>query len=249
MVHALSVTAAPTILCLPGNMCDARMWHGVLPDHERRRVEYPVLSQDTISQMAEHCLSNYPGMLLPVGFSMGAIVALAIADIAPERVTAIGLIDVNAGPDRPENATKRPRQQREVLDGDLDRVVMHELKPGYFAAANRDDEGMRSLVLEMARQLGPDVFVAQSEALRTRSDYRHVLAELGKPVFLACGDEDSLCPPALHQELATQADKAQLHIVKRAGHLLPIERPAELGALLSAWLDRVEKEVSWQTES
>ncbi len=244
MAVSLSLRDRPTLLLLPGNMCDARMWDGVLPSISGWRVECPVPRQSSIPEMAKACLSGYPGKLLPVGFSMGAIVALAIAEMAPDRVTGIGLIDVNAGADRPERAAMRPRQQRDVLSGNLDALVMDELKPSYFADCNRRNAKMLSLVLDMARNLGTDVFIAQSEALRTRSDYRHVLGSLGKPVFLACGEADTLCPPLLHEELAASISDCELQIVSDAGHFLPIERPAELGELLSSWLTRKEKEIA-----
>lgn len=243
------MTRSPTILFLPGHMCDARMWRGVALPHGRWRQEFAELTQGTIAQMSERCLSRYPGPLVPIGFSLGAIAALAMADLAPERITAIGLIGVNAGPDRPSNAVKRPLLQREVLNGHLERVVTDELKPSYFAAINRNNDAMRTLVLDMAAELGPKVFVAQSEALRTRGDYRHILAALGRPTFLACGSEDRLCRPELHQELAASAGDAECHIIEDAGHLLPIERPSVLQERLSTWLTRVEEEITCQTGS
>lgn len=233
----------PTILLLPGNMCDGRMWDALYPALDGWPVAFAELTQDTIKAMAQSCLAAYPGKLIPVGFSMGAIVALAIAELAPERVAALGLLDANAGPDRPDRAASRKRQQRDVLANGVDQVVMDELKPSYFARANQSNTQMRDLVLAMARALGPQVFVAQSEALRIRPDYSAVLSALDVPKFLAVGEEDAMCPPKIHAQLVAGAANCELHVVPGAGHMLPLEQPAKLAAHLSAWLARIEKEV------
>ena len=229
-----------TILLLPGNMCDARMWSGIVPELQRWRVVTPVPTQDSIAGMAQACLDAYSGRLIPIGFSMGGIVALALARAAPERVAAIGLIDTNAGADLPERAAMRPRQQRDVQAGGLERIVVEELQPKYFAAENRSDERLLALVLDMALALGPEVFVRQSEALRTRPDQHDVLPLLGVPSFLVCGAEDQLCPPRLHQDLAEGARASELHIVSGAGHMLPLERPEVLARLLKRWLAKID---------
>lgn len=236
------MTDRPTILLLPGNMCDARMWQGVQSAFAGWEAVCRVPSQGAIPEMASACLSEVSGQLIPIGFSMGGIVALAIAELAPDRVAALGLLDTNAGTDRADRATLRLRQQRDVRAGRLPSVVMEELKPLYFARENRSDERLRSLVHDMAIALGPEVFVAQSEALRLRPDYSHVLGSFAGPVFFACGEEDELCPPELHRGMAQRVARGELHIVPGAGHLLPIERPGTLSPLLADWLARIEKE-------
>jgi pimeloyl-ACP methyl ester carboxylesterase len=227
------VQATPVLLA--GNMCDARLWtldtRAVLPG----AVDADLTQDDTIAAMAERALAAAEGPLLPVGFSMGGIVALAMAERAPERMAGLVLLDTNASADLPERAAARPRQQADVRAGALERVVVEELKPNYLAAANRADAALLARLRDMALALGPDVFVRQSEALRTRPDLRQVLPSLDAPVLLMCGEEDRLCPPEWHQALAADARAATLHVVPRAGHMLPLEQPAALAAALSSW--------------
>lgn len=225
-------------MLLPGNMCDERMWsavaHGHLPNAAMLAPK-----GDTIKAMAMDALACVDGPLVPIGFSMGGIVALAMANLKPERIVGIGLVDTNPGADLPERAQVRPRQQRDVRSNGVERVVTEELKPNYLARANRGDATLLTLIRDMAVDLGPDVFIAQSEALRTRADQWPVVDRLGVPVFVACGAEDSLCPPDLHRRIAARAPASELHIIAGAGHLLPLEKPRILGDLLAAWLLRV----------
>ena len=243
------MSTRPTILLLPGNMCDERMWDGVMPALAGWKVEHHLPIEPSLPEMARECLSKYAGKLIPIGFSMGAILGLAIADIAPERIAALGVLDGNAGPDRPDRAAARPRQQRDVLAHGVDQLVAEELKPAYFAEKNQSDQMLRDLVLEMAIDLGPEFFVAQSEALRTRPDYSPVLAKIDVPILFACGDEDKLCPPALHREMANMSRNPDLHIVTQAGHMLPMEQPEKLRNILTAWLARIDKETPCLIES
>ena len=232
----------PRLVLLAGNMCDARLWAEVAPALAGWPIATPLLDRDSIAAMAAAVLVAHPGRLIPIGFSMGGIVALEMARQASGRITALGLIDTNASADLPERAAVRPRQQADVRAGALERVVVEELKPHYLAPARRDDRALLALLRDMALALGPDIFVRQSEALRTRADLRAVLPDLDRPVLIACGAEDRLCPPAWHRELADGAPRATLHIVPGAGHMLPLEQPAALAAALSGWLHIVEQE-------
>ena len=225
---------------IPGNMCDARLWTGAVRDSFARRgspvIDADTSRDDTISGMAERALSLVPGPLVLIGFSMGAIVALAMAGAARDRLAACVLIGLNAGPDLPERSAVRLRQQGEVRAGGLERVLIEELKPNYLAARNRKDRKLLGLLRDMGLALGPDVFVAQSEALRTRPDHRPVLDSLDVPVLLACGAEDALCPPAWHADWAARLKRPTFRVVEGAGHMLPLEADAWLAAGIDSWL-------------
>lgn len=133
--------------------------------------------------------------------------------------------------------------------GALERVVVNELKPSYLAEAHRGDRAILGLLRDMALDLGPDLFVAQSEALRTRPDLYGVLETLDAPVFVACGGEDRLCPPDWHARLAAEARDAELHVIPGAGHMLPLEKPLELAGRLGSWMHRVKRRTSCPTAS
>ncbi len=234
----------PTIILVPGNMCDGRLWGGggnLLREAFAARqllcLDADTGRDDSITAMAARGLDAAAGPLLVVGFSMGAIVALEMARQAPERIAGLALFGLNAGADLPERSAARIRQQTEVKAGGLERVIVEDLKPNYLARANRGDEELRALLRDMGLALGTTVFVAQSEALRLRADLRPVLDALRVPVLLACGEEDALCPPAWHCEWAERARNAHLRIFPDAGHMLPLEQPEAFAAALLRWIE------------
>lgn len=230
----------PPVLLIPGNMCDERLWRPVAArlaaaGHTVRHA--PRLDQATIGAMARAVAATIAGPVVAVGFSLGAIAAAELAVNVPERVAALGLVAFNASADLPERAAMRPRQQEAVRKGQLEAIVADELKPNYLADENRGDPKLLATVMAMARALGPDVFLAQSEALRLRSDLRPELAKLRMPVLLACGSEDRLCPPEWHRRWVDMIGRnASFSEVPGAGHLLPLEQPDALADALIGWL-------------
>lgn len=232
----------PKPILLPGNMCDARLWSAEVRALLYGALEADLTRDDSISAMAERALAATNGQLLPVGFSMGAIVAVEMAVQAPERILGLVLSGYNATADLPERAAHRPVQQVEVRAGGLERVLVEELKPNYLAAQNRKDSALRGLLRDMGMSLGADVFVRQSEALRLREDRRAAIAALDIPVLYLCGQEDTLCPPAWHQSWGDITPKAQFKEVAGAGHMLPLEAPSAFAATIKNWLIINEKE-------
>ncbi len=234
---------------LAGNMCDARLWHGAnwaLSKSLDARGYHECFDADltldvTIAAMAaralEQSLKAAGGKLLLIGFSMGAIAAVQMAAIAPERIAGLVLAGYNATADLPERAALRPAQQAEVRAGGLERVLVEELKPNYLAAQNRSDAALLSLLCDMGLGLGKDVFLRQSEALRLRDDQRGIIAALNVPVLYLCGAEDALCPPSWHKSWASVTPDARFEQITGAGHMLPLEAPHAMTAAIENWLN------------
>lgn len=224
------------LLCLPGLLCDERLW---------REMRFPgnvihadLTRDDDIVAMATRALADAPERFVAVGLSMGGIVAFQIARLAPERLVGMILLDTNPAADTDDKRVMRLRQEEAVRAGQLPQIVAEELKPNYLAAANRTDADLLGLTLAMAVGLGPDVFLRQSAALRTRPDAWSVLPGITFPVLIACGAEDRLCPPDLHRRMADAMPDAMLEIVDGAGHLTPLEQPEALNLAVERWIER-----------
>ncbi len=225
-----------TPVLLPGNMCDARLWADRVRTALPGAIDADLTRDDSIAAMAARTLVETTGRLLLVGFSMGAIVAVEMARLAPERIGGLILAGYNATADLPERAAHRPVQQAEVRTGGLERVLVEELKPNYLAAANRGDAAILGLLRDMGMQLGPDVFVRQSEALRLRADRRDALRDLKVPVLYLCGEEDRLCPPEWHRQWITMTANSRFVPVAGAGHMLPLEAADAFAHVIQSWL-------------
>ena len=59
---------------------------------------------------------------------------------------------------------------------------------------------------------------------------------LSLPVLVACGEADQLTTPEHAREMAALMPQARLEMVPGAGHMLTMEQPQRLSAILAKWL-------------
>jgi len=224
--------AADNILLLPGMMCDERQWQPQLASFEQAVFHADTTTTDNFRDMATMTLANAPDRFAIAGLSMGGILAFEIWRQAPERVTHMALLDTNPHAEVPERKALRPKQIETALAGGLRKLAIESLKPLYLATAHRDDEELLGTILDMALDLGPDVFRSQSFALRDRIDSVPTLETIDCPTLVMCGDEDTLCPVAYHELMAEMIPNARLRVISNCGHLSSLEQPAEVTAEL-----------------
>ncbi|MEM9320619.1 MAG: alpha/beta fold hydrolase [Pseudomonadota bacterium] len=226
-----------TLVLLPGFMCDARLF---APQIDALRGQCQVMPLTPVApsmdEMVAAVLEAAPTRFALAGLSMGGIVALTLMARAPERVERLALIDTTPRADAPANHAIRTGQIKAVADGALRQVVREELKPNYLADAPGQPEVL-DLCLAMAVALGPEVFAAQSLALRDRASQEAVLPQITVPSLVMCGAQDALCPPALHREMAETIPGARLEIIEGAGHLPTLEQPGAVSRALTTWLE------------
>ncbi len=92
-------------------------------------------------------------------------------------------------------------------------------------------------MLEMALELGPELFVRQMRALQRRPDQQGTLRRIKVPTLVLCGAHDTLTPVRKHSFMAELIPGAALHVVDMAGHLPTLEAPGETTDALSDWLN------------
>ena len=195
--------------------------------------------------MAAVALAQVDGPIVPIGLSMGGIVALDIWRQAPERVTAMALFDTDPGADTLERRAKRDGQVSLAARGNFLDMIETQLLPTYFSAERPADgstqvsrESLRRTVISMAIDHGAVAYAAQAEALATRPDSWPLLESIDVPTLIACGADDRICLPATHIRMASRLPlgKATFRSIAAAGHLSPLEQPEVTTSLLYSWL-------------
>ena len=234
------MTAANPVLFIPGMMLDARLYASQVAGIGRthRVIVGALTGPETIEGLAIGLLASAPALFALVGLSMGGIVALEIMRRAPERVTHLALLDTTPFADAPERRTVRLEQIARVERGELREVLSTSMKPLYLASKNRLRRDLLEPILQMGIDLGPEIFRAQSLALRNRRDYRDVLDNICCPTLVLCGREDQLCPLDRHVLMAERIPKADLVVLSETGHLSALESPQSVTRMLQALLDR-----------
>jgi pimeloyl-ACP methyl ester carboxylesterase len=244
--------AKPTLLLLPGLLCDDALWALTLRTPMRGT---PALGQatadrladaadciiadltrdDRLEAMAARALATLPPRFSVAGLSMGGYAAFALLRLAPERVASLVLLDTTARPDSPSQARRRralialARDERQAVRF---RGVTLRLLPSLIHPDRLDEPDLAGTILTMAERVGRAAYLRQQTAILHRPDSRPMLARLDLPVHVVVGDSDQVTPPDCAHEIAALLPRARLTILPRCGHLAPLERPDEVATVL-----------------
>ncbi|WP_226345812.1 alpha/beta fold hydrolase [Agilicoccus flavus] len=231
------------LVLLPGMNCSPRLWEEVadlLP--EPVEVVAPHLPGTSIDDAVARLAATLPDRFALAGLSLGGIVAMAMARLLPAgRIERLALLDTNARPPTPGQMGGWTAALADLDGGTRPRDVQRSLLPLLLGPGAAADPRLVASTLDMADEVGPARLADQLRLQLTRVDERPRLARIGVPALVLTGADDALCPLARHEEIAALVPGARLAVVPGAGHLSPLERPAEVAAELTAWLARPEE--------
>lgn len=226
-----------SLVLLPGMMCDARLFTPQISAFSSNRpvMVMPLIKQETVEALAQNILKNTPKRFALLGLSMGGIVAMEVIRQAPERVTHLALLDTNPKADTPERMSQRDEEIKRVWAGELRSVMRDDMKPNYLADTN-NKQAILDLCMLMAESLGPEVFIQQTKALKTRPDQCETLRQINVPTLIACGAADTLCPVEKHELMHELINDSILQVIPNAGHMPTLEQPCETNRCIQNWL-------------
>ncbi|ATG44438.1 alpha/beta hydrolase domain-containing protein [Phaeobacter piscinae] len=226
------------LLLLPGMMCDARLFQpqvAALSGHVPLMTA-PIGQADSMVALAQSILQIAPPRFAVAGLSLGGILAMELIRQAPERILGAALMDTNPLSETPEVQARRGPQMAAARAGRLEQVMRDEMKPNYLTEGPNRAQ-ILDLCMAMAIDLGPEVFINQSKALRDRPDQCETLRQFARPTLVLCGRDDALCPPHRHELMHELLPQSHLEILDGAGHLPTLETPDQTTAALRRWLE------------
>lgn len=226
------------LLFLPGMMCDARLFSPQIAALAGgREIGVPALTRHgDMAGLAAEVLARAPDRFALAGLSMGGIVAMEIVRQAPYRVDRLALMDTNPMAEAEAVKARRGPQMEKARQGRLAEVIRDEMKPHYLADGP-GKQAILDLCMDMALELGPEVFCRQSLALRDRPDQQDTLRRYTGRTLILCGREDALCPVTRHELMHDLIAGSDLVIVEGAGHLPTLEQPEETTRALARWME------------
>jgi pimeloyl-ACP methyl ester carboxylesterase len=226
-----------SLVLIPGLASDAAMWQ---PQLQALAGWRPVVTDvhtrnDSIPDMAAALLAEHPGSLVLCGASMGGMVAMEAARQAPGRIAGLALLGTDPGPETPEMRTLRENAIVLFAQGRLREVI--EPNVGFaFHPDNARNPQLVDTYLEFVLRAGAEQLIRQNRAVIARPDATLHLPNLRCPVLVMCGESDQLTPPEKSRRIAQLVPHARLEWVPRCGHMLTMERPDLVNAVLADWL-------------
>ncbi len=199
-----------------------------LPGHGRSTGP----SRETVDEYAEAVCEWMDAVALPnavfVGTSMGGAIAQTLALDHPKRVRAIALVGTGA----------RLRVRPDFLDGllvDFEATAHQITEMGFAQGASGYLKGLNEEgVIRCGAETVHDDFGACDIF-----DVRSRVGEIQCPTLVIVGREDRMTPVKYSEWLAANIPGAELRIIEGAGHMVMLERPAEVSTALANWLFRL----------
>jgi len=226
------------LVLLPGMNCTADLWtDAFFRDAHHGAVITPELREVSIAAQVDALLRDLPDKFVLAGLSLGGIVAMALVQAAPERVSGLCVVSTNA------KAATTAQQHgwedwiRRLDNGESARDVQKSILPVLLSERSRHRLVLENRVLAMAQRTGAERLRSQLHMQKTRVDLVAGLADVDVPTLVISGTEDGLCPPSYHAEIAAAVPRAEL-ISIQAGHLLSMERPEKFRGIVRFWRSR-----------
>ena len=227
----------PTILLLPGLLCDANVWTAqieALRPHAHVRVA-DFSQHDSLEAMARSALSMVEGPIIAIGHSMGARVAMEMVHLAPERIQKLALIDTGVDSRREGEETKR-QVLVDLAFGEGMGALADRWLPPMVHADRVEDQALLAPLREMVMRATPEQHQRQIRALLNRPNLVPRLAGIACPTLVMVGRQDRWSPLAQHEEMAARIPNAELVVIEDSGHMTLLEQPEQVSDALLRWL-------------
>jgi pimeloyl-ACP methyl ester carboxylesterase len=171
------------------------------------------------------------------GLSMGGYLAFALLRHAPNYVRALVLADTRPQADTPEGLAGR-RKMLELVRAKGPDAVADEMIPKLLGETSRAG---RPAIVERVRTLtkanSADSIAGAIQALMSRPDSTPLLETIRVPTLILVGEEDTVTPPALSEEMHAKIAGSELVRIPQSGHLSSLERADAFNAALTSFLE------------
>ncbi|WFU51482.1 alpha/beta fold hydrolase [Sinorhizobium terangae] len=222
------------IVLVPGFMTDRELWSDML---RRLPTGSQIVHVDptrakSIEEMASQALLDAPDQFMLVGFSMGGYVAREMVRLAPQRISSLVLIATSARGDGEVQA--RRRSAASAFDPAAFRGLSHASLRTSVHPDRANDVELIDRIQAMSVRLGGRVF--QQQTMFRRDGDLERLVEIRGATLIIAGTHDRLRSLEEAEELRDRIAGAVMVLVD-AGHMIPMEAPEELAAIMTRWLE------------
>ncbi len=168
--------------------------------------------------------------------SMGGYIAFQFALKYRAKLRGLVLCDTRSAADKPEAAAGRLKTADQVL-AEGPTALADGMIPKLFGPAALKDQPeivaqTRQIILKTSRE----GIAAALRGMAERPDVTSALPNLDVPALLICGSEDVITPAKEMATVAAALPNARFVEIQGAGHMSPLEAPAEVNLALTEFL-------------
>jgi len=201
----------------------------------------PLCEPYTVRAIAQAVAREMPPVCRVVGWSLGALVALAWARCAPRQVARLALLaatpcfvqrrDWAHGVER-DALLAFTRELESDCDGALERFIALQV-------LGDDAAGQAAQTLRRTARIRRSSLAALRGGLQILldTDLRGALAGIEQRTLVVHGDRDRVIPPAAGRHLGSSVPGARFELIGGAAHAPFLSKPEPVAALVSDFLD------------
>jgi 3-oxoadipate enol-lactonase len=244
----------PDLTLIHGGFVDGATWDGVVaPLAERTRpmaidlrgygrsgrVSQPWTMADCAGDVADLWVRLGVARGYVVGFSQGAMVALALAVLRPSQVKGLVLVSGTAcfGDDVRERWRRRAEHLGEV---ERDEEVVNHVRAAFSESYRQRQASAVGRYRARAGTTTPTTLRNTMLALAD-ADCRPILPGIDCPVLVVRGEDDPIIPPSATEALVAALPRATAVVVPGVGHNVHLERPDLFVPLVLEFVDANEQ--------
>jgi pimeloyl-ACP methyl ester carboxylesterase len=235
------------VVLLHGYLENSTMWNAFVPEFSKK---YRIITIDLLGHGQTGCLGYIHKMedmadtihavlhelrirkAIFVGHSMGGYVALAFAELYPEMMKGLVLLNSTSRGDSDERKINRDRAIRAVKQNytNFVRISISNL----FSEDNRERlDAEIEAVKQEALKTPLQGIVAALEGMKVRNDREVILHFAPYPILLILGQKDPVLP---YEDNITQIENTEVKLITYPdGHMSHIENKEELQKDLMAF--------------
>jgi 3-oxoadipate enol-lactonase len=167
--------------------------------------------------------------------SMGGYVSLAFAKKYAKDLRGLILTDTRAEGDTPQGKIGR-EAMIELAKTKGSVAVAAQMLPKMVA-----DQAFSDEVRKIMESCPAQTIQHACAAMRDRADYQDFLPQISLPTLVIVGESDAITPPTMSQAMHHAIPRSRLVTIAGAGHMSPVERPAEVSRAIEEFLKTLPK--------
>lgn len=165
------------------------------------------------------------------GLSLGGVIAIALHAADPSRCASLILADSFAV--HPDGQAIFDRS--EAASRTVGMRGLAEARAGALLGTAATP-AMHAEVIDTMSNIDPAAYVIGARAVWLADQIDRASA-IRVPTFVLVGDEDSITPPALSEQLVSLIPGATMEVIAGVGHLANLEQPAAFNAAVDTFLN------------
>jgi len=241
------VGRGPALILLHGLADDHRLWRKVIPELAMRNrvVLYDLRGhgqstlgepEGNLQQLGDDLVALMDAIGIEkaslAGFSLGGTIVMRVAIDHPDRVEALFPVATSS---RVGSAAAQWYRERAEHRGDLRSVIDQDTVDAYHISPGELEDG---LALRRQSTVDPSGYrnAARAMAGLNVSPLDPELGKITAPTLVISTDLDQHCPPRAGEIIRAGVPGALMEVINGSGHMVPAEKPTELGQLIQSFL-------------